>query len=73
MGLWYSPFLLETSGVKEPPDAGSIPAPATKWTELESTRNAREIAPFVLADSSYTSHLQADTYPIAVRSTRLLL
>ena len=34
MGLWYSPFLLETAGVKEPPDAGSIPAPATR----ENTR-----------------------------------
>ena len=30
MGLWYSPFQLETAGVKEPPDAGSIPAPATR-------------------------------------------
>ncbi len=30
MGLWYSPFQLETAGVREPPDAGSIPAPATR-------------------------------------------
>jgi len=29
-GTWDSPFLLETIGVKEPPDAGSIPAPATR-------------------------------------------
>lgn len=29
-GAWYSPFLLEISGVKEPPDPGSIPGPATR-------------------------------------------
>lgn len=29
-GSWYSPFQLEIVGVKEPPDAGSIPAPATR-------------------------------------------
>jgi len=38
MGLWYSPFRLETVGVKEPPDAGSIPAPATsKEKDLSRT------------------------------------
>ena len=29
MGEWYSPFFLETEGVKEPEGAGAIPAPAT--------------------------------------------
>gem|GEM_PF-6119216 len=27
---WYSPFLLETEGAKEPEGAGAIPAPATR-------------------------------------------
>ncbi len=31
MGSWDSPFLPETKGVKEPPDAGAIPAPATRF------------------------------------------
>jgi len=30
VGSWDSPFSLETLSVKEPPDAGSIPAPATR-------------------------------------------
>ncbi|TSC64850.1 MAG: hypothetical protein G01um101491_133 [Parcubacteria group bacterium Gr01-1014_91] len=38
MGLWYSPFQLETVGVKEPPDAGSIPAPATRKTKTPALR-----------------------------------
>lgn len=29
VGEWYSPFLLETEGVKEPEGAGAIPVPAT--------------------------------------------
>jgi len=28
-GRWYSPFLLEIKGVKEAPDPGAIPGPAT--------------------------------------------
>ena len=32
-GTWYSPFPSEMLGVKEPPDAGAIPAPATKYNQ----------------------------------------
>ena len=38
MGLWYSPFLLETVGVKEPPDPGSIPGPATRLDTQKGVR-----------------------------------
>ncbi|TSC80047.1 MAG: hypothetical protein G01um101429_251 [Parcubacteria group bacterium Gr01-1014_29] len=34
IGEWYSPFFLETGGVKEPEGAGAIPAPATTQSEL---------------------------------------
>lgn len=59
-GRWYSPFFLETEGVKEPEGAGAIPAPATRsdfapvkvrFSLNTGDKTAVHQAPFVLFTS----------------------
>jgi len=48
LGIWYSPFFLETKSVKEAPGPGAIPGPATKVMHIDIFSNPRYSAKTIL-------------------------